>query len=93
LNVFVIVFGESEIKRAGRVEFDVDSCLLAQGSRESGMQIATPTREIEKLVVSVGFDLRQQHSSSCPGRFSAEVPSLNETNIAHTAQHKHTRDG
>ncbi len=55
----MILFGESDVECAGRVELDVDSRFFQQFSRERRIQIAALTRQIEKLVLSVGFDLRQ----------------------------------
>jgi hypothetical protein len=92
LDLFVIVFVECEIECAGGVEFDIDSRPIVEGGSESWVKVSTAAREREKIVVTIGFNLWQQHATSRRRRLRPQSAAFNQTHIAHTTLGKRARN-
>jgi hypothetical protein len=92
LDLFVVVFVECEVESAGGVEFDIDAGLIAERGSEGRVKVATATREREKIVVTIGFNLRQQHATSRRRRLRSQSAAFKQTNIAHTTLCKRARN-
>jgi hypothetical protein len=76
LKLLFVLFGESQIERAGRIELDVRAALFPQGLSERRVKIAAAARQSEKLVRAVGFSLRREHPARRERRFATKPPPL-----------------
>src|SRR6266403_5267288 len=66
IDLTSVMFCQCEIKRAGRIELDINSSLFEECGGKVRIHISALTGETEKLIAGVGFCLRGKHS--CRGK-------------------------
>jgi hypothetical protein len=88
-----ILVVESYVERACRVELNIDSGFVTQSGSEGLVEVTTATGKRKEIVLSICFNLWQQHSGRGERCFLAWSRSFNQTNIRHASHSESACDG
>src|SRR5437763_14972934 len=83
---------ETDVERSCLVQLNINSSFRAERLSECRINVATRARQLEKIVCSIGFDLRRENPARGPRRFFGQLASLKQGDVAHAAQRQLARD-
>src|SRR6185503_7319240 len=83
---------ESEIKRAGFIQLDINPGFFAKRLSEFRIKIAAGARQAKKVIRLISFDLWPKHSAGGPTGFLTGFAALDQRHFAHAALGQHKRD-